>query len=138
MTWSTLASSIDLDLGREVEVPVVAELDLRADLDGRREDDRLALLGLDDLDVGVRQRQDRLLDERLAVGVVDEVLDRLVEDAAGPELRSSTAAAPCPGGSRGRGVRRESRRTASSTARLRRSGGSSISRTSELWGLGWS
>ena len=75
----------DLDLGREVEVLVVAELDLRADLDRRLEDDRLALLGLDDLDVGVRQRQDRLVDERLAVGIVDEVLHRLFEDDAGPE-----------------------------------------------------
>ena len=45
-----------LDLGREVEVLVVAELDLGADLDGRLEDERLALLGLDDLDVGVGQR----------------------------------------------------------------------------------
>ena len=75
-----------LDLGPEVEVLVVAELDLGADLDGRLEDERLALLGLDDLDVGVGQRQDLLLDEGLAVGVLDEVLDGLVEDRARPEV----------------------------------------------------
>ena len=75
----------DLDLGLEVEVLVVAELDLRADLDRRLEDDRLALLGLDDLDVRVRQRQDRLVDQCLAVGIVDQVLDGLVQDDAGPE-----------------------------------------------------
>ena len=49
-----------VDLGPEVEVLVVAELDLRADLDGRLEDERLALLGLDDVDLGVGQRQDVL------------------------------------------------------------------------------
>src|SRR6185295_3070432 len=61
------------------------ELDLRANLDRRLEDDRLALLRLDDLDVRVRQRQDRLVDERLAIGIVDEVLDGLLEDDSGPE-----------------------------------------------------
>ena len=35
-----------LDLGAEVEVLVVAELDLGPDLDGRLEDERLALLRL--------------------------------------------------------------------------------------------
>ena len=44
-----------LDLGLEVEVLVVAERHLRADRDRRLEDERLALLGLDDLDVGVRR-----------------------------------------------------------------------------------
>ena len=71
-----------LDLGLEVEVLVVAELDLGPDLDRRLEDERLALLGLDDLDVGVRERQDRLLDERVAVGRLDEAVDGLVEDGA--------------------------------------------------------
>ena len=51
-----------LDLGPEVEVPVVAELDLRADLDGGLEDQRLALLGLDDLDIRIGQRQEVLVD----------------------------------------------------------------------------
>ena len=74
-----------VDLGRELEVLVVAELDLRADLDGRLEAQRLALDRLDDLDVRVRQRDDVLLDDRLAVGVLDEVLDGLVEHRAGPE-----------------------------------------------------
>ena len=40
----------------------------------------------DDVDVGVGQRQDVLLDEGLAVGVLDEVLDGLVEDRAGAEV----------------------------------------------------
>ena len=40
----------------------------------------------DDVDVGVGQRQDLLLDEGLAVGVLDEVLDGLVEDRAGAEV----------------------------------------------------
>ena len=74
-----------LDLGPEVEIAEVAQLDLRADGDGRREDDGLAFLRLDDVDVGVGDRQDLLLDERCAVGVLDQVLDRLVEDCAGTE-----------------------------------------------------
>ena len=75
-----------VDLGPEVEVLVVAELDLRADLDDRLEDERLALLGLDDVDLGVGQRQDVRLDEGLAVGVLDEVLDGLLVDHARPEV----------------------------------------------------
>ena len=75
-----------VDLGTEVEALVVAELDLGRDLDGRLEDERLPLLGLHDVDVGVGQREDVLLDEGLAVGVLDEVLDGVVEDRAGPEL----------------------------------------------------
>ena len=43
-----------LDLGPEVEVAIVAELDLGAHLDGRLEAERLALLRVDDLDVRVR------------------------------------------------------------------------------------
>ena len=43
MTVVDLGLVDGLDLGREVEVLVVAELDLRADLDGRLEDERLAL-----------------------------------------------------------------------------------------------
>ena len=85
MTLSTLGVVDGLDLGPEVEVLVVAELDLGPDLDGRLEDERLALLGLDDLDVGVGERQDRLLDERVAVGGLDEAIDGLVEDGAGAE-----------------------------------------------------
>ena len=75
-----------LDLGLEVEGPVVAERHLRADRDGRLEDERLALLGLDDLDVGVRQREDVLLDERLAIGVLHQVIDGLVEHDARTEV----------------------------------------------------
>ena len=75
-----------LDLGSEVEVLVVAELDLGRDLDGRLEDERLALLGLDDLDIGVRQRQEVLLDHGFAICVTDQVLDRLVENGARAEM----------------------------------------------------
>ena len=56
------------------------------DRDGRLEDERLALLGLDDLHVGVGQGQDVLLDERLAIGVLHQVVDRLVEDDARAEV----------------------------------------------------
>ena len=76
----------DVDLGPEVEVLVVAELDLRADLDGRLEDERHPLLGLDDVDVGVRERDDVLGDERVAVRVLDEVVDGVVEDRARTEV----------------------------------------------------
>ena len=55
------------------------------DLDRCLEDERLALLGLDDLDVGVREGQDRLLDERVTVGRLDEPIDGLVEDGTGAE-----------------------------------------------------
>ncbi len=75
-----------LDLRLEVEVLVVAELDLGRHLDGRLEDERLALLGLDHLDVRVGQRHEVLLDHRLAVAVADEVLDGLVEDDARAEV----------------------------------------------------
>ena len=93
-----------LDLGAEVEVLVVAELDLGPDLDRRLEDERLALLRLDDLDVGVGQRQEVLLDEGLAVGRFDEVLDGVVEDGARARGRArGRLAAPCPAGSPGRG-----------------------------------
>ena len=74
-----------LDLRPEVEVLVVAELHLRADLDGRLEDEGLALLGLDDLHVRVGQGHDVLLDERVAVGRFGQVLDRVVEDRAGAQ-----------------------------------------------------
>ena len=75
-----------VDLGTEVEVFVVAELDLGRDLDGGLEDERLALLGLDDLDLGVGQRDESLLGEGFAVGILDEVLDGLVEDRARAEM----------------------------------------------------
>ena len=48
--------------------------------------ERLSLFGLHDVDVGVGQREDVLLDEGLAIGVLDEMLDGVVEDRAGPEL----------------------------------------------------
>ncbi len=69
-----------VDLGREVEVAVVAQGDLGRHLDGRLEDQGLALDGLDHLDAGLGQRHDPLLDERLAVGLLDRQLDRLVQD----------------------------------------------------------
>ena len=69
-----------LDLGREVERLVVAEDDLRRDLDRGRELERLAELGLDDVDAGLGERHDALFLERVAVGVLEEDVDRLVED----------------------------------------------------------
>ena len=51
-TFSTIVVVDGLDLGLEREVLVVAELDLGPDLHGRLEDERLALLGLGDLDLG--------------------------------------------------------------------------------------
>ena len=125
-----------VDLRAEVEVPVVAELDLGPDLDRRLEDERLALLGLDDLDVGVGQRQEVLLDERLAVRLLDEVVDGVVEDGARAEMRSSTGRGALPGRKPGTRVRRERWRTASSTARSSRSAGSSISSTTVDLGAG--
>ncbi len=82
----TRASSISSISGAKVEVPVVAERDLGSHLDGDLEDERLAFLGLDDVDLGVGQRQDVLLDERVAIGVLDEVLDGVVDDGAGRQL----------------------------------------------------
>src|SRR5262249_14322041 len=96
----------------EVEVPVVADLALRADRHGRLEDQRLALLRLDDLDVGIGERQDVLLDQRLAVRGLDELVDGLVEDGpvaedgledaarrlAGPEAGDAGAAREGAGG----------------------------------------
>ena len=74
-----------LDLRGEVEASVVAQLDVGPDLDRRLEHDRLAFLGLYDLDVGVRERDDPLLDDRVAVGVLDDALHRLVQHGAGAE-----------------------------------------------------
>ena len=96
-TLSILGSSIVSISGPKLKLRVVAELDLRADLDGRLEDERLALLRLDDLDVGVGQRHDVLLDDGLAVRVLDEVLDGLVEDAPGPRTRSRIGRGALPG-----------------------------------------
>src|SRR4029079_6331264 len=51
-----------LDVRAEGEVAGVTELELGSDRDRGLEDQRLAFLGLDDLDVGVGEGQDRLLD----------------------------------------------------------------------------
>ena len=82
-----------LDLRGEREVAVVAELDLRRDLHGGREPEGLALLRLDDIDRGLRQRHQPLLADRLAIGLVDEDLDGLVED----RLRAEDALEHEPG-----------------------------------------
>ena len=127
-----------LDLGREVELRVVAELDLGADLDGRLEAQRLALLGVDDLDVRVGERDDPLLDDRLAVRVLDEVLDGLVDDRGGAEdaledrprgLAGTEARRPACGGTGAR--RRRGRRGRTGRRGPRSRGGSSS------WGRGW-
>ena len=100
-TVSTFGVVDRLDLGRELEVRVVAELHLGPHLDRRLEPERLALDGLDDLHVRVRQRHDVLLDDRLAIRVLHEVLDGLVEDGARPEdALEDRPRAPCPGGIR--------------------------------------
>ena len=112
-----------LDLGPEVEVLVVAELDLGRHLDGRLEDERLALLGLDDLDIGVRQRQEVLLDHRLAIGVARPgARPPRRGSTPGPRWRSRTGRGALPGRKPGTRVPRDRRRTASSMARLSRSG----------------
>jgi len=74
-----------LDLGLEREVLEVAELDLRPDLQGRLEDDRLALLGLGDLDLGRSQRHDLLLAHGLAHGILDEEIDGFFHDRRGTD-----------------------------------------------------
>ena len=68
-----------LDLGLEVEAAVVAEGDLRPHLHVGREDDGLALLALLDVHLGLGQRQDLLLEHRVAVGALDEVIHRLLD-----------------------------------------------------------
>ena len=109
---------------------VVAEDDVGADLDRRLEDERQPFLGLDDVHVGIGQRDDVLLDEGLAIGGFDGVLDRVVEDRR-PDRDAAPGRleAPCPGGNPGTRVRLARCRTASSIDRVRRSGGSSISST---------
>jgi len=66
-------------------VVVVAQFDLRPNLHGCLEDDRLALFGLGDLDLRCRQRREILLADRLTEGILDEELDRLVQDGGGAE-----------------------------------------------------
>ncbi len=90
-----------VDLRREVEVLVVAERHLGADLDGRLEDERLALLGLDDLHIGVRQGQNARLEDGFAIGVLDQVFDGLVGHRA--RVRGGArgrVVGPCRDGSR--------------------------------------
>ena len=126
-----------LDLGGEVEVRVVAELHLGAHLDGRLEAQRLALDRLDDLDVGVGERDDALLDHGVAVRDLDQLLHGLVQDRGGPE----DALEDGPGRLAGAEARRRAcgaraAGSASRTARSSRSEGTSISRRMELLGAG--
>ena len=74
-----------LDLGLEREVLEVAELDLRPDLQGRLEDDRLALLGLGDFDLGGSQRHDLLVAYGLPHGILDEEIDGFFHDRRGTD-----------------------------------------------------
>ena len=74
-----------LDLGLELEVRVVTEADLGRHLDRRGELERLAFLGLDHVDVGLGQGHDAALDQRIAVGALEQELDRFVEDGRRPE-----------------------------------------------------
>ena len=85
MTLSTLASSIASISGLKLKLG-----SRRAATSGRTWTVALKMSGLpssacDDLDVRVRERQDPCSTMRLAVGVLDEVVDRLVEDGAGAE-----------------------------------------------------
>jgi len=48
-------------------------------------DDRLALFSLGDLDLGRSQRREILLAHRLTERILDEELDRLVQDGGGAE-----------------------------------------------------
>src|SRR5439155_2530343 len=125
-----------LDLGLEVEVAVVTQLDVRPNGHGRAEDQRLAFLGLLDVDLGLVEGQDELLDQRVAIGIFDEVLDRLVEHRALTEHALEHRSGALPGRKPGTRVRRARRWTAWSTARLRRSGGSSTSSFMVLLGPG--
>ncbi len=74
-----------LDLRGEVEVAVVAELDRWSDLDGRLEDEALGLVRLDDFDVRRREGQHQQVGHGVAVAVVDQMLDGLVEHGTGAE-----------------------------------------------------
>ena len=126
-----------VDLGLEVEVLVVAERDLGADLDRRLEDERLALLGLHDLDVGVGQRQDVLLDEGLAVRASRRgARRRRRARRRGRDGVRARAAAPCPGGSRGRGCAGTGAGPTRRWPGSGSSGGSSISSTTVDLGAG--
>jgi hypothetical protein len=115
---------------------VVAQLHFRSDLDGRLEDEWLALHGLDDLDVRVGQRQEVLVGERLAVGVLDEVVDGVVED----RTRTEVALQDGPWGLAGAEARDAgpARQVANglTDSRSRRSAGSSISSTTVELGAG--
>jgi hypothetical protein len=73
------------DLRREPEVLVIAELHLGPDLDHGLEEQRLPLLGLGDLDLGAGQRDDVLVLDRLAEGILHQMVDRIVENGRRPE-----------------------------------------------------
>ena len=95
-----------LDLGPEVEVLVVAELDLRADRTVALKTSGLPSSAWTISTSAFASGRMSSLDERLAVGVLDQVLDGLVEDdaraersledgarrLAGPEARHAGAA----------------------------------------------
>jgi len=72
-----------VDFGLEPEVLEIAELHLRPDLDNRLEKDGFALLALGNLDLGRCQRLNLLVTNCLAVGLVDELLQRLIGIAEG-------------------------------------------------------
>ena len=76
---------------------IVPEFDLRSNVECCVEDERLALLGLLDLDLRLVERQDCLLDERVAVGVLDEVIHRVLEHGAGAEHPIEHEAGRLPG-----------------------------------------
>ena len=93
-----------LDLGLEPEVLVVAELDLGPNLHDRLEDDRLALLALGDLDLGLSQGREILL--RTASRKASSTSCSRASSRIAPSGRArarASLAEPCRGGSPGRG-----------------------------------
>ena len=125
-----------LELRLEAEVLVVAELDVRPNLHGGLEDDRLALFALGDLDFGRRQGREVLLDDCLAEGIVDELFEGFVEIAVGPRNRLEHHSGRLAGSEAGNAGLTRQAATAWSMARLRRSGGSSNSSASRELGSG--
>ena len=84
----------------------------------------------------LRQRQDLLLDQRVAVGRLDEPVDGLVEDGAVAEDGLEDAARRLAGPEAGDPRPRREGADASPTAGSRRSAGTSTSRMMELLGAG--
>ena len=90
-----------IDLGFEVEVVVVAQLDFGSNLHDRLEDKRLAFLGLGHFHFRGSERRQVRLSHRFAERFVDQLFDGLVEDRGRTEEtfenRARCLAGPEPG-----------------------------------------